>query len=362
MIACGIASVLPPSAESSVGAGAFIEADPLRRPGWDEAVAALPGASIFHTAGWARALHSAYGYRPRYLVLERDGRLRYVLPLLEVRSWLTGNRGVSLPFTDEVTALGAHGLGPAATDAELRRLAGLHGWRYVEIRGDARPSAPAWDTFWSHSLDLTADADALFARCDSATRRATRKAEQGPLRVDFSTSLGAVKEFYRLLCRTRQRHGVPPQPFSFFAALQREVLAAGHGFVVLARLEGRAIAGAVYLHFGGVATYKYGASDERYQQYRGNNLVMWRAVSHFAAAGFSRFDFGRTDRSNEGLRRFKLGWGASERLVSYHRLGVPPGAFIAADSSRSAHSTRLFQRLPRPVSRLIGAVLYKHAG
>jgi CelD/BcsL family acetyltransferase involved in cellulose biosynthesis len=362
MIGCGIASVVPNPADSHFGAAKLAEVDPLRRPDWDEAVAALPGATIFHSAAWARTLVSAYGYLPRYLIAGRGGRLTFALPLLEVRSWLTGSRGVSLPFTDEVPALGDHDLDPAGLDAELRRLAGRHGWRYVETRGNERPGVPASETFWNHTLDLTGGPDALFAGCDSSTRRATRKALQGSLRVEFSHSITAVKEFYRLLGRTRQRHGVPPQPFSFFAALHKEVLSAGHGCVVLARREGQAIAGAVYLHFGSTATYKYGASDERYQQLRGNNLVMWQAISHFATAGFARLDFGRTDHSNEGLRSFKLGWGARERLVSYHRMAFPDGKFIPASSARSSHSALLFQRLPRPVSRLIGAALYKHAG
>lgn len=347
------------------------EVDPLSQPRWDEEVLALPGATFFHSSAWARTLHAAYGYRPRYLTAREEGRLTFVLPLMEVQSWLTGRRAVSLPFTDEVPVLGgAHGppaLAPATPgwnplDSTLRSLAAANRWRYIETRGADHPDAPAWDTFYSHTLDLSPGPEALLAACDSSTRRAVRKAQQGPLQVELSDSLDAVRDFHGLLCRTRQRHGVPPQPFSFFAALQREALAPGNGFVLLARLNGQPVAGAVYLHFGAVATYKYGASDERFQQFRGNNLVMWQAINHFAADRFARLEFGRTDLSNQGLRKFKLGWGTRERTVQYHRLVFPGGSFAPATAPRAAKFVRVFQLLPRPLSRVIGAALYKHAG
>jgi len=35
------------------------------------------------------------------------------------------------------------------------------------------------------------------------------------------------------------------------------------------------VAGAIFFHSGGQAIYKFGASDETFQHFRGNNLVMW---------------------------------------------------------------------------------------
>ena len=69
---------------------------------------------------------------------------------------------------------------------------------------------------------------------------------------------------------------------------------------------------------GGRAIYKYGASDETFQDLRGGNLVMWAAIKNFVRAGGAKhLDLGRTSLGNEGLRKFKLGWGAREEKIEY---------------------------------------------
>jgi hypothetical protein len=82
--------------------------NPLDDPDWDVAVAKFPGASFFHTAAWARVLHDTYQFDPIYFVEKRtDGSISALIPLMEVNSWLTGRRGISLPFTDECAPLGS---------------------------------------------------------------------------------------------------------------------------------------------------------------------------------------------------------------------------------------------------------------
>jgi len=336
--------------------------DPTAVADWDDLLLGCPGATFFHTAAWARVLQSAYHYQPLYLATRGGVRLASLLPLMAVSSWLTGRRGIGLPFTDEAS--------PLAPDREAFEL--LHrealsqgkrrGWKYLECRGGRAllGDAPAHESFYGHRLDLTGGETALFARLESSTRRAIRKGEQGELAIEFSREIGAVRDFYRLMCLTRRRHGVPPQPFHFFAAIQREVLARNQGWVVLARHQGVAVAGAVYFHFGPTVIYKYGASDERYQHLRANNRVMWEAIKRHAADGFAVLDFGRTATDNPGLRKFKLSWGTVEHAVEYFRQSLPTGAFARPAAASSGRMTRLFQRLPEPVLRLVGAVLYQH--
>ena len=89
-----------------------------------------------------------------------------------------------------------------------------------------------------------------------------------------------MSQFYKLHRRTRRRHGAPPQPFRFFDNIYRHLIEVGSGFITLASRDGKAVAGAVYLTHGKNAVYKFGASDERYNQYRANNLVMWEAIKY----------------------------------------------------------------------------------
>ncbi len=334
---------------------------PFEQPDWDAQLASFAGATAFHSAGWARTLHEAYGYTPCHLALRTGDRLTAVWPFMGVSSWLTGRRGLSLPFTDVCEPLGEPRLltGLRAASQDLAR---AQGWKTVEWRGGRAqfPDTPASTQFHVHTLDLTRGPEALLAGLESGTRRAVRKAEQVGLTLTRSRSAEDVRTFYDLLALTRRKHGVPPQPYAFFRALHRNVIAPGQGDVFLARHQGRPIAGILCLHFGRHVLYKYGGSDEAHQQLRANNLVMWTAIRHYADAGFATFDFGRTSLDNEGLRRFKLGWGAAEHTAAYTRWDVARDRFVTAADASSGSHTRIFRALPLPVSRAIGALLYRH--
>jgi len=341
-------------------------ANPLCDESWDVRLEAFADASFFHRTAWLRVLHEAYGFTPLYILGTDTDRKNAMLPMMEVSSWLTGKRGVSLPFTDECAPLGGHEseLFDAAVTIGRRR----H-WRRIELRSgssilsSAQPSVGFYGhrlQLQSHDPSVSTRSSEIFAKCDASTRRAVRKAEQGGIQVEFSRSLEAIRIFYGLLRKTRQRHGVPPQPFSFFRKLHQHALAAGHGWIVLARSKGVPVAGAVFLHTRRDAIYKYGASDGRYQHLRANNLVMWRAIEWYAQNNFNSLDFGRTSFGNEGLRRFKLGWGTAERMVHYFQYNFRTNCFDVGHDGASGWHTRVFRRLPCWASQLIGAVLYKH--
>jgi CelD/BcsL family acetyltransferase involved in cellulose biosynthesis len=139
---------------------------------------------------------------------------------------------------------------------------------------------------------------------------------------------------------------LPPQSFGFFRAIWKWVLEAELGLIVLARISGRAVAGAVFFHYGKKVIYKFAASDMRYQSLRPGNLVMWEGVKWFAGKGFAVLDLGRTAIGQEGLRRFKLGFGSEEYAGPFGggRGGgggaVGTGFSIAADMGLTYGRTR----------------------
>lgn len=337
--------------------------NPLLEAGWDAHVECWPGASFFHSRAWAKVLHETYGFKPAYLVADHDGHDIGILPLMEVDSWLTGRRGASLPFTDECEPLVRDTRALAALTEAALSCAHLRRWKYLELRGGRNHfGAPASLRYYGHTLALHDEIKQLFADCDSAVRRAVRKAAASDIQIEFRRSAEAAGTFHRLLCQTRQRHGVPPQPLRFFQQLHEHVLARNQGWIVLATLGGRAIAGAVFVHFGSSALYKYGASDETFQELRPNNLVMWRAIEWHARAGFTTLDFGRTDMHNAGLRRFKLAWGTRERVIEYVRYNCRANQFATLPPRASDQLQRVFKILPKPLLRLIGAAAYRHVG
>ena len=336
--------------------------NPLALEQWDAHLVAHPEATVFHTAAWARVLHETYGHTPFYLGRLEAGRCHDLLPIMEVASALIGRRGVSLPFTDFCEPL-ATGENAAARNWELAlRLGRERGWKYFESRGLGGVPADAYPalTFFGHELDLELPEDRLFAGLAPGVRRAIRKAQTEPLEIEIKTDLAAVQAYYALHCRTRQWHGVPPQPFRFFANLHRHLLARGLGWVIQARCRDRIVASAIFFQFGRRAVYKFGASDRRFQSFRPNNLLLWEAIKWHAAHGFASLHFGRTSLANEGLRRFKLGFGAREECLEYFRYDFRRDGFVTTPDRAEGWLNALFRRLPLPLLRFLGAALYPH--
>ncbi len=344
--------------------GVIAKLNPLEDSLWDKKLSALAGATCFHTAGWARVLHDTYGYSPCCFAITRPGALQSLLSLMGVASRFTGNRGVSLPFTDCCDPLVA----PGEDQQILFDAAILHAqemsWRYIEFRGGSGvpASAPVAVRYLVHRLCLRNGEDAIWNRLSGAARRAVRKARDGGVNISTGRDGSAITEFYRLHCLTRKRLGVPPQPMAFFSHIHRHLLDHDLATIFLACHHGKTVAGAIFLHFGTSVIYKFGCSDPAFQHLRPNNLLMWEAICRFAAEGRHEFHLGRNEIDNVGLRRFKLAWGATEENLAYYRYFPAQGGFVSGRNPQQSWHHMAFRHIPVPVARIIGTLVYPHMG
>jgi Acetyltransferase (GNAT) domain len=337
--------------------------NPLQDPGWDAVVALHRDAGCFHTSAWAKVLHQTYNHHPFYLQFSCGRRLAALIPLMEVRSPFTGRRGVCLPFSDACEPLIFDPKAVGLIRDRLVRFARERRWKYLEIRGRNKffPVAPnSVAKFYGHTLDLHNGGEELMTHFASPVRRAIRKAQRSHVRAVVVRNRAAMADFYRLHTQTRRRHGLPPQPASFFRNIYEHIVQPGLGFIVLARHGSRSIAAAVFFRFNKNALYKYGASDKRFQEFRANNLVMWHGIQFLAHAGAEKLHFGRTDCENEGLRRFKLSWNTEEETLEYFRVDPSGRECLAASRNDARFHKRIFGRLPLVLNRLVGSMIYPH--
>ena len=336
--------------------------DPVHDPSWDAVVALHRDAGCFHTSAWAKVLHQTYNHRPFYLQFSRGRRLAALIPLMEVRSPFTGCRGVCLPFSDACEPLVFDPEAVGLVRDRLVRFAQERRWKHLEIRGGKffQLAASSATKFYGHTLDLRSGVEELSTRFTGPVRRAIRKAERSDVSAVVVRNRPAIGDFYRLHVQTRRRHGLPPQPASFFLNIYDHIIKPGLGFIVLAHRGSRPIAAAIFFRFGKNALYKYGASDKRFQEVRANNLVMWRGIQFLARNGAEKLHFGRTACENDGLRRFKLSWDTEEDTIDYFRVD-PSGRQCLVPAHRdSGFYTRIFGKLPLVFNRLAGSMIYPH--
>ncbi|MGZ4268033.1 MAG: lipid II:glycine glycyltransferase FemX [Solirubrobacteraceae bacterium] len=321
---------------------------------WQRFVAHHPDAVPFHLPGWIRSVAECYGFRAFVLALSEGGSVTAGLPVIEVPGPLRRRRWESLPFSDVCPPLLARDeladeLGQALLSSS--RDAGV---ARVHVRAPM-PGLTHDEVAVTHVLDLHGDIEKGFS---SAARRGTRKARREHVEVRPAASERELThDFYELHLQTRRRLGVPVQPRRLFALLWRHVVEAGDAEVLLAHAGGRPVAGVVLLKAGRTVVYKYGASDARAWGLRPNNLLFTEALTAAARDGFERFDFGRTDHADTGLRAFKAGWGASEVPLVY--AGERSGA--TGDSAAARVLAGAIRRGPTVVCRGLGAALYRYA-
>lgn len=342
---------------------ALQEINPINYPDWDELLLTNENASFFHTSGWAKVLHGSYGYTPLYFTSIEDGKLTGLIPMMEVKSILTGKRGVSLPFTDQCEPIVKGQDSFDNTIEQIRECGRKKNWKYIEWRGGSdhfKTASPSL-SFYSHDLNLKISESEIFAGLRSSTKRNIRNAQNQEVEVSLHDTLESMRQFFRLNCMTRKKHGLPPQPFSFFKKLFENVISKKKGFVALARSTKKIIAGAVFLHFNKKAVYKYGASDVNYLSLRPNNLIMWEAIRHYSKEGYTNFSFGITEMDNQGLLQFKRGWGATESVINYFRYSIKQKG-LTKDSFREKTSYSIFKKMPSPILNAIGYLFYRHIG
>jgi lipid II:glycine glycyltransferase (peptidoglycan interpeptide bridge formation enzyme) len=283
---------------------------------------------------------------------------------MEVKSVLTGRRGVSLPFTDHCDPIVDVGIQFQDVLEEIVEFGRKSGWRYLELRGTntfLEKKEPS-EQYFTHTLSLRRTPDEIFQSFSHATRKNIRKAERENVEAEFYTSLDSVKEFYRLNSITRRNHGLPPQPYTFFEQIYQSLISKGFGFVSLAVYRNEYIAGALFFHFGKKALIKYSGSKPEFQNVRPNNLIWWKAIKWYHENGYESLSFGRTEPQHESLRQFKKGWGVEEEVLKYYRYNFKRDTFVHHDSEVSPYYISVFRRMPPKILEIIGRLAYRHIG
>jgi len=338
--------------------------NPLEIPDWDEKILDFSDYSFFHTSYWSSVIADTYNYKPFYFIIQSNGSIKAAVPLMVVNSRLTGNRAVSLPFTDYCPPLISDKTNFSELQKEIVDFCKGRKLKYMEIRGGNKLfNGVEPSTFdYNHTLDISIGEDALHKNLSSNTKRNIKKSIREGISVEISNSRSALEDFYKMNCITRKKHGLPPQPKTFFENLFKYVLSQEKGFIAIGKFNDISIAGAVYLLHGKKAIYKFGASNMEYQNLRANNLVMWEAMKYCKNKGFESFCFGKTEPDNEGLRKFKLGWGTEEETLNTYRYDLKKNEFVNVQTKTTGLHNKIFNTAPLPLLKVLGSLIYRHFG
>ena len=343
---------------------------------WDAFVKRHPKGLVYHLSAWKQLLEIAFGHiHGQFLVLRNgDGQIQAGLPLYAVKSWVLGNRLVSIPFATMCDPLISSKeefdlLWPAIEDVSVKNKT-----RRIEIRirrtnTECLPAPLAASTHYKHHyLTLEKSTDELFRSFNKSNiSRAIKKAKQEGVIIEERNDEQSLRVLHSFLVSTRRKHSLPPMPFAFFRAMY-QVLSPDHVTLYLAIHEGRPVGGILVSKFKDLWTSEY--SGDVSDSVRGvSQLIYWETIQHAKNSGAANFSFGRTSLDNTGLLTHKRRWAtieedltdyiSSPNVITEQSHEAPkPGNHSKYDSTVKL----LIKYSPGLVQKFIGDFVYRHLG
>lgn len=326
---------------------------------WVELAGECPASTIYQRRPWLTALVSTYGFDLRAATLREPGGQVVAGALFARGKNPFARKWTSLPCSDSAPLL-TRDEQAGAELLDCIAASELASEGLVEIRGSA--AFQPWQTvncFTDWQLDLDRPMAAIERSMAGNFRRQLRRGLEGSYQIEVGRTLENLRCFYRLMLLTRQRLGMPTQPWRFFKQVFLSFSAAGELEVWICSQGGMPVVAMVMLCDGPDVHYKWSARLEPTPP--GATHVLMGVVLENYSKRYRCMNLGRADQRNLGLTRFKKEVGAKPYPLPYTYMPrVPANVSPEVHSDSQRRLSELWRRLPLPITRMLGAVLYRY--
>jgi FemAB-related protein (PEP-CTERM system-associated) len=286
---------------------------------WNKIVEESEDGKIYHLDQWGKLLSRVHGHKLIYLEEEKG-----VFPLALVKSFIFGDRLISLPFADyggpcAVDYSGAEKLIRRA-DEEAKNLK----VDFLEVRTPSEKYFSLFEKlgfkkrdndYLSFIVDLSPDLETIWKNIGLKNRNMVKRAEIGGVKVREVMGRSDLKLFYSLYSKTMKRLGSPPQSYDFFREILQE-LSPNKVVILLAGVGEKVIAGGLFFLYKDTVHHAYSCSLRDGFVPGTNNLICWQAIRLAKNRGLKSLDLGRT-RLGAGNLAFKQEWGGKRVSQPY---------------------------------------------
>ena len=179
--------------------------------------------------------------------------------------------------------------------------------RFHPLLNNQRIASPKMKTFFSRhtvALDLT-DEDIWMHQISSKNRNMIRKAEKEVVTIVESDDYETFRRLYDGTMTDLHAEDFYFFPKSYYDEYKQTFK--GKSMLCLAMLDGKAIAGSMFMFSDDYAHYHLSARDRAYSRYAANNLILWYAIQRAKERGCKWFHFGggTTGNDDDSLLKFK---------------------------------------------------------
>jgi lipid II:glycine glycyltransferase (peptidoglycan interpeptide bridge formation enzyme) len=177
-------------------------------------------------------------------------------------------------------------------------------------------------------------------------RRDVRKAQRSGVTIRHEDSPGGIDAFYRLYLASMERNrAMAKYPSKWFEALFQIVTKKGLGGILIAELNGVAIAGVVLIYSASSVHYFHNGSQYEFLKFCPNELLVHSSIELATERESSFFDFMGSDPKDLPLLRFKEKWGAQSMDLNTHVKDYHPFRCKIWDWGKRLGSSRIGNRL-----------------
>ena len=351
----------------------ILSIDEAESRGWNNMVAEHPLGSVFHHTAYGKVIQATFHHMTPYYVslIGLEGACFGGLVLFLVKSWLTGNRLVSIPWASYCDPLVRT---PEEFELIFSKVIDLSKEvkaSYIEINSrdisellkEPNLMIPLYH-YNAHFLDITEGLDAVWHRFHRSLRNKIRKAERQGIEVRLAQSETDVISFYHLWCRHRKTQGLPAHRIEYFQNMWRYLANPGLAQFWIAEKEGEMLGGLCNFSLKQTVFQAYIAAEGAFRQAGGGPYMTWIAIQGASRDGMNIVDFGKTPVGFNNLRVYKDQWGVQEieTPVFYYPRVMGLSSF-QDEKKLSYRAMRYFWKVAPPrLSKVASSFFWRHTG
>lgn len=163
-------------------------------------------------------------------------------------------------------------------------------------------ASPKMKTFFSRhtvALDLSLSLDEIWTQqFSSKNRNMIRKAEKGGVTIVESNDYETFRKLYDSTMTNLNAENYYFFPQSYYD--EYKVSFKDNSILCFAMLDGKVIAGSMFMFSEDYAHYHLSARDRNYSKYAANNLILWYGIQKAKERGCKWFHFGGGTTGDEG--------------------------------------------------------------
>lgn len=325
---------------------------------WDDFVDAQ-GCYPYHRTDFKTITEATFHFKTYYLFIECEDKIKAILPLVEMKSWLFGHALISTPFLVYGGPLGEEKACAQLIEKAIM-LGEEKGVDYLDLRCQHKSLDIGWkqDLYVTFKRPLCLTHEENLQLVPRKQRAVIRKSEQNNLSHVFEST---VDNFYKLYAESLRNLGTPVLAKQYFQNLK--TMLQDKCSILTVFHENQAVSSVLSFYHQDTVFPYYGGGSNKARDVSANDYMYHQLMKAATEQGLKQFDYGRS-KIGTGSYRFKKHWGFEETPLHYTIIPIraksPPN--LNPTNPKYQLMIKTWQKLPLVVSNTLGPVIARRIG